>query len=182
MGKLANLTSNDNYFEDFEVGQVIRHARGKTMTELENVNITNMVMNTAQGHFNRDQMEKTPLGKILCYGGVNFSLVLGLASQDTVENALAELGLDNIQLKTMVFQFLLKTGLIGDPIHEQHPVEVIHLVLNAARHQTIGLHLSGAAHLIAEAELNRRWTHHVEIDAGDAEAALFIGVEAGAGR
>ena len=55
MGKLANLTSSDNYFEDFEVGQVIRHARGKTMTELENVNITNMVMNTAQGHFNADQ-------------------------------------------------------------------------------------------------------------------------------
>ena len=103
MGELASLTSPDNYYEDFEVGQVIRNARGKTMTELENVNITNMVMNTAQGHFNADQMSKTPLGKILCYGGVNFSLVLGLASQDTVENALAELGLDNIQLKTMVF-------------------------------------------------------------------------------
>jgi acyl dehydratase len=103
MGKLANLTSPDNYFEDFEVGQTIRHARGKTITELENVNITNMVMNTAQGHFNVDQMGKTPLGKILVYGGVSFSLVLGLASQDTVENALAELGLDNIQLKTMVF-------------------------------------------------------------------------------
>ena len=44
---IARLTSNDNYFEDFEVGQTIRHARGKTMTPLENVNITNMVMNTA---------------------------------------------------------------------------------------------------------------------------------------
>ena len=94
MGELASLTSPDNYYEDFEVGQVIRHARGKTMTELENVNITNMVMNTAQGHFNADQMSKTPLGKILCYGGVNFSLVLGLASQVTVENALAELSLE----------------------------------------------------------------------------------------
>jgi acyl dehydratase len=103
MGKLARLTSADNYFEDFEAGQMIRHARGKTVTELENVNITNMVMNTAQGHFNLDQMQKTPLGKILCYGGVNFSIVLGLSSQDTVENALAELGLDNISLKTMVF-------------------------------------------------------------------------------
>ena len=102
MGKLASLTSSDNYFEDFQVGQVIRHARGKTMTPLENVNITNMVMNTAQGHFNEDQMSKTPVGKILCYGGVNFSIVLGLSSQDCIENALAELGLDNIQLKTMV--------------------------------------------------------------------------------
>ncbi len=102
MGRFARLTSPDSYFEDFAVGQTIKHARGKTVTELENVNITNMVMNTAQGHFNLHLMEKTPLGKILCYGGVNFSLVLGLASQDTVENALAELGLDKIQLKTMV--------------------------------------------------------------------------------
>jgi acyl dehydratase len=101
--QLARLTSSDNYFEDFEIGQTIRHARGKTMTALENVNITNMVMNTAQAHFNEDQMSKGPLGKVISYGGVNFSLVLGLASQDTVENALAELGLDNIQLKTMVF-------------------------------------------------------------------------------
>ena len=100
---LARLTSPDNYFEDFEIGQTIRHARGKTMTNLENVNITNMVMNTAQGHFNEDLMAKTGVGKILCYGGVNFSLVLGLSSQDTVENALAELGLNNIQLKNMVF-------------------------------------------------------------------------------
>ena len=103
MTNLAKLTSHDNYFEDFEVGQTIRHARGKTVTELENVNITNMVMNTAQGHFNLDLMQKSPLGKILSYGGVNFSIVLGLASQDTVENAIAEIGLDNIRLRTMVF-------------------------------------------------------------------------------
>jgi len=103
MGQLAELTSSDTYFEDFEVGQTIRHARGKTMTNLENVNITNMVMNTAQGHFNEDLMKKTPYGKILCYGGVNFSLVLGLSSQDTVENALAEVGLNNIKLKNPVF-------------------------------------------------------------------------------
>ena len=103
MGKLARLTSADNYFEDFEVGQVIQHARGKTMTELENVNITNMVMNTNDGHFNVDIQNQRPVGKIVCYGGVNFSLVLGLASEDTVENAIEELGLDNVKLKNMVF-------------------------------------------------------------------------------
>ena len=98
-GPLTKLTSGDNFFEDFEIGQTIRHARGKTVTNLENVNITNMVMNTAQGHFNEDMMSKTPLGTVISYGGVNFSMVLGLASQDTVENALAEIGLDRISLK-----------------------------------------------------------------------------------
>ena len=34
MGKLASLTGTDNYFENFEVGAVYRHARGKTITNL----------------------------------------------------------------------------------------------------------------------------------------------------
>lgn len=96
------LTSPDNYFEDFTVGRLIRHARGKTVTNLENVLITNLVMNSADGHFNEDKMSRTRFGKILSYGGVNFSLVLGLASQDCCENALEELGLDNIRLTKSV--------------------------------------------------------------------------------
>ena len=98
MQKLSSLTGTDNYFENFEVGAVFRHVRGKTITPLENVLITNMVMNTAQAHFNEHQMSQSPYGRILSYGGVNFSIVLGLASQDCCENALAELGLDNIRL------------------------------------------------------------------------------------
>ena len=101
--KLSQLTGNYNYFEDFEVGAVFRHARGKTITPLENVMTTNLVLNTADGHFNEHVMESTNYGKILCYGGVNFSLVLGLASQDCIENALAELGLNNVRLTNPVF-------------------------------------------------------------------------------
>jgi acyl dehydratase len=96
--KLALLTGKDNYFEAFEVGQVFKHARGKTVEPLENVLITNLVMNTAQGHFNEHAMEASPVKHRVSYGGVNFSLVMGLASQDTCENAIAELGLDNIRL------------------------------------------------------------------------------------
>ena len=102
MGALSQLTGSDTYFEDFEVGAVMRHARGKSVTPLENVLITNLVMNTAQGHFNAHMMENSPFRGILSYGGVNFSLVLGLACEDCCENALAELGLDNIRLSKPV--------------------------------------------------------------------------------
>ena len=102
MGEIAKLTGAGTYFEDFQSGMVIRHARGKTITALENVLITNMVMNTAQGHFNEHMMAGTPLGSVISYGGVNFSLVLGLACQNCCENALAELGLDNIKLSKPV--------------------------------------------------------------------------------
>ena len=100
MGRLSALTGASNYFEDFEPGVVIKHARGKTVTPLENVLITNLVLNTAQGHFNEDLMSSPAYGGagIIVYGGVSFSLVLGLAAQDCCENALAELGLDNIRL------------------------------------------------------------------------------------
>jgi acyl dehydratase len=96
--KLSDLTGQTNYFEDFTVGDVIRHARGKTVEGLENVLITNMVMNTAQGHFNEHAMKASPYGGRLSFGGVNFSLCMGLAMQDCGENALAELGMDNIRL------------------------------------------------------------------------------------
>jgi itaconyl-CoA hydratase len=102
MMKFSQLTSQDNYFEDFAVGAVYKHSRGKTITLLENVLITNLVMNTAQGHFNEHEMKSTSWGTTLSYGGVNFSLVLGLSSQDCVENALEELGLDNIRLSKPV--------------------------------------------------------------------------------
>jgi len=100
--KLSDLTGKSNYFEDFTIGQVIRHARGKTVEGLENVLITNLVMNTAQGHFNEHAMKNSPYGGRLSYGGVNFSLCMGLAMQDTGENALAELGMDNIRLQNPV--------------------------------------------------------------------------------
>lgn len=96
--KISDLTGKTNYFEDFHVGEVIRHARGKTVEGLENVLITNLVMNTAQAHFNEDAMKSSPFKGRLSYGGVNFSLCMGLAMQDTGENALAELGMDNIRL------------------------------------------------------------------------------------
>lgn len=98
MGDLSELTGCDNYFEDFVVGDAFRHARGKTVTPLENVLITNLVMNTAHAHFNDHYMVNSQFGQILCYGGVNLSLVLGLASQDCCENALAELTVSNIRL------------------------------------------------------------------------------------
>ena len=100
---VARLTGNDNYFEDFVPGTVMRHARGKTVEALENVLITNLVMNTAEGHFNEVAMKDTPFGQRIVFGGVTAALVIGLASQDTAENALAELSMTGIRFKKPVF-------------------------------------------------------------------------------
>jgi itaconyl-CoA hydratase len=101
--KLSSLTGDDNWFEDFTVGDSFRHARGKTVGEIDNVLLTNLVMNTAQGHFNEHAMASTPFGRRITFGGIVASLVIGLAMQDTGENALAELGLDEIRFVAPVF-------------------------------------------------------------------------------
>jgi itaconyl-CoA hydratase len=90
------------WFENFTVGDVVRHARGKTVTEVENVVITNMVMNTAQAHFNADARKDSVFPHILVFGGVTIAMVIGLATQDTAEHAVAELGLDRIRLRAPV--------------------------------------------------------------------------------
>ena len=95
-------TGNHNYFEDFAKGQVWEHTRGKTMTEMDNVLMTNLVMNTSEGHFNEDQMKDSEFGERITFGGINLSMVLGLASEDISENAITELGLDEVRFLTPV--------------------------------------------------------------------------------
>jgi acyl dehydratase len=99
---LKTLTGRSNYFEDFKLGDVYQHARGKTVGEIDNVLITNLVLNTAQAHFNEHLMAASPMRHRITFGGVTASIVIGLAMEDTGENAIAELGLDKIRFKTPV--------------------------------------------------------------------------------
>jgi len=100
---VTGLTGKDNFYEDFNVGDVFEHVRGKTMEPLENVLITNLVLNTAQLHFNEDAAER--LGgqpHRVVFGGVTASLVIGLAMQDTGEQAVEEVGLDKVRFRVPV--------------------------------------------------------------------------------
>lgn len=98
------LTGSDNYFENFELGSVIKHYRGKTVTENEAVTICHMVMNTASGHFNDHLMAEAhkaglvPVNESLVYGGVTISIIIGLAYQDTGEQVIREVSMDNLKL------------------------------------------------------------------------------------
>ncbi|WP_419925429.1 MaoC family dehydratase [Candidatus Poriferisocius sp.] len=99
----AALTGSGNYFEDFAAGQRMRHARSATVDEVENNYISKQVMNTAQSHWNEEIMAGSPLGDgRLVFGLITGSMTVGLASQDTAENALCELGLDAVRFKRPV--------------------------------------------------------------------------------
>ena len=91
------------WFEDYAVGERMRHARGTTIGEVENQLVTKLVMNTADAHTNEAKMKESPFGRRIVFGLVTGSIVIGLATQDTAENALAELRLDKLRFRAPVF-------------------------------------------------------------------------------
>jgi acyl dehydratase len=96
-------TSSGRYFEDFTVGDRYRHARGTTVGEVESQLLTKLVMNTAQAHFNEHAMARGPYGRRIVFGLITGSIVIGLATQDTAEHAIAELALDKLRFTAPVF-------------------------------------------------------------------------------
>lgn len=91
------------YLEDFVVGDVLRHPRGKTVGDLEGVLFAHLSMNTAEGHFNEHFMSQRPHGRLVVFGGVTCSIVIGLASQDVAAHAVRELGLEQARFLSPVF-------------------------------------------------------------------------------
>ena len=96
--KVSELTSATGYFEDFAPGQRMKHFRGATIDEVENGYLSKQVMNTAQAHWNEHATLGSPMGEgRLVFGLLTASMVVGLASQDTAEQAIAELGLNGVR-------------------------------------------------------------------------------------
>ncbi len=113
-----SITSDGSYFEDFTVGDTLLHQRGRTITENDNHMFTSLVMNTAELHFNQHLVDREPEtyfnGRRVVYGGVVLAFVVGLASEDTSENAIAELEMDNGRHTNPVFH--------GDTVYAESTV------------------------------------------------------------
>ena len=105
VGKRSIVAASSSHSEPagIRAGQRMMHARGCTIDEVENQMLTKLVTNSADGHYNEQKMAGSPFGQRLVFGLITGSMVIGLATQDTAENALAELTLDNIRLKNPVF-------------------------------------------------------------------------------
>jgi 2-methylfumaryl-CoA hydratase len=93
-GGEASLTGAGTYVEDFEPGDVIAHANGRTITD-EHLALTYKVGNTHPLHFDRvysKGLTGAMSGEPIVYGGLVFAWLEGLASRDVSENAVWELG------------------------------------------------------------------------------------------
>jgi acyl dehydratase len=86
-----------NHFEDFESGQVIKHAASKTIFESDNNLFSLLTMNHHPVHLNLDYAEENQHGQILVVGTLVFSLVVGLTVPDISGKAIANLDYESIE-------------------------------------------------------------------------------------
>jgi acyl dehydratase len=100
------ITGSGNYFEDFQVGDVYEHVRGRTVTHMDNALVTHMTMNTMQAHFNLPYAREMLGGQFaerLVVGPCTIAIVVGLTSEDMSENAFMDLGMTGIRLPNPVY-------------------------------------------------------------------------------
>lgn len=92
-----------NYFEDFSIGDVFAHPLGRTITHSDNVWFTLLTMNTNELHFNADYAQRSDHGREIVNSGLTLAIVLGLSISDISQNALANLGWEDVRLTHPVF-------------------------------------------------------------------------------
>ncbi|MFB6353067.1 MAG: MaoC family dehydratase [Halobacteriales archaeon] len=91
------------YYEDFEVGDIYKHPYGRTVTETDDVWITNVTMNLNPMHFNEAYASETEFGERLVNSAVTFALAAGMSVIDVSQNSTAMLGLDDLRLHNPVY-------------------------------------------------------------------------------
>jgi itaconyl-CoA hydratase len=91
------------FFEDFAVGDVYKHPYGRTVTEADDVWITNITMNLNPMHFNEVYASETEYGERLVNGVVVLGIAVGMSVIDVSMNATANLGYDNVRHTGPVF-------------------------------------------------------------------------------
>lgn len=97
------------YFEEFEVGQEIKHSLSKTIFESDNNFFSLLTMNHHPVHTNADYASHNQHGKILVVGTLVFSLAVGMTVPDISGKAIANLDYENIKHLSPVF--------IGDTLY-----------------------------------------------------------------
>jgi len=106
-------TSVGRAFEDFKVGQIIRHPLGRTVTAADNAWTTLIAVNTNPIHFDAHYSAQTEFKKPLVNSPFILALVTGLSVADISRYAV-NLGWDEVRLPAPVFE--------GDTVYAQTQV------------------------------------------------------------
>lgn len=85
------------YFDEFEVGDVYRHAPGRTVTEADNVLFTTLTMNTQSLHLDAAWSEQQEFGERLVNSMFTLATIVGASvAQLTQGTIVANLGFSEV--------------------------------------------------------------------------------------
>lgn len=85
------------YFDELEVGMVIKHETGRTLTEMDNVLFSMLTMNPQPLHIDAHFAAGTPFGQRIVNGIFTLGLVVGITVGElTAGTIIANLGYENI--------------------------------------------------------------------------------------
>jgi len=92
------------YFEELEVGTVVRHELTRTITESDNIAFSMMTMNPQPLHIDYVEAAKSIHGKPLVNGMYTLSLMMGLTViETTLGTTEGNLGFEGIEFPNPVF-------------------------------------------------------------------------------
>ncbi|PJF22112.1 MAG: dehydratase [Phototrophicales bacterium] len=85
------------YFEELEVGQIIKHTTGRTLTEMDNVLFSSLTMNTQPLHLDEHFASQTQFGQRIVNGIFTMGVVIGITVPElTAGTIVANLGYENV--------------------------------------------------------------------------------------
>jgi acyl dehydratase len=97
-------------YEDFAVGDVIRHANGRTVTTTDNIWFSLLTANPNPIHLDAHYSAQTEFGKPLVNSTFTLALVTGLSVADISRNAI-NLSWDEVRMPAPLFE--------GDTVYAQ---------------------------------------------------------------
>lgn len=92
------------YLEEFEIGQVIRHALTRSVTESDNMQFSMMTMNPQPLHIDFDYASRSEWGKPLMNSLFTLGLMIGISVHDTTLGTIvANLGMTDVAFPHPLF-------------------------------------------------------------------------------
>ena len=85
------------FYEEFTIGEEIKHSLSKTIFESDNNLFCLLTMNNHPVHTNVDYASHNQHGKILVVGTLVFSLAVGITVPDISGKAIANLGYEDVK-------------------------------------------------------------------------------------
>jgi itaconyl-CoA hydratase len=92
------------FYEDFVVGDVYEHRLGRTILSADNMWFSLLTQNTNPTHLDRVYSAATSYGRPLVNSTLTLALVTGQSVADVSQNAVANLGWDEVRLPNPLFE------------------------------------------------------------------------------